>query len=650
MGKQAKAKKMSMAEFMAGTPSNDVDMLPSGPKQRGPDDDGSFRRNNNMRDSNRGGGSRNYNGRRDDYGEVGRGDEEQNWRRGGGVPQKEFSSRRRDDYGDSNRGDVGRGDEEQNWRRGTGVPQNRDRDRDNYRDRDNNRDRDEGPPSRADGDTSWRSGRSMPPPPPPGRNDRYGRDDPYSRSGSYRSSGPVERERPRLNLSKRTLPIEGKPATGGDTSSKDKKNDPFGGARAADTASKLSALEIKDDKKDDKEEPEKRPPSMPINSRAAALEAAPRSRDIDPRDDNRSMRRLDDRGPYDRDRGYDRRGNDRSFRRDDRGYDRDRGGRDDRGPYDRDRNDRWGRDDRGYDRDRGGYDNRSYRGRDDRGPYNDRDRQSRSYPSYEQQDRRSNRGFDDVRRNDDFPRRNENSDAKPSDVSRKEESFPPLAPPPNDPTPPPQQSTSSEQKQAEAAKEKAKKKEEEEKKAELERLKKEEEEKKRQEEELQKQKQEEELLQQFLSLRDNALLQFCEENESSLANQIETLTYSLFKEHNNASWTSTHKSALQQLIPPDSMPKQLDVLFAIQKYCDSINFPKENDKNAIHYYFEIMLAEDIVSPDSFFEWKDDENKDHEQGKTKAVIQTMDWFTFLEDLLFGDEEEYGDEEEGYDDEY
>ena len=34
MGKQ-KGTKMSMAEFMAGTPSNDTDSLPSGPKQRG---------------------------------------------------------------------------------------------------------------------------------------------------------------------------------------------------------------------------------------------------------------------------------------------------------------------------------------------------------------------------------------------------------------------------------------------------------------------------------------------------------------------------------------------------------------------------------------------------------------------------------------
>jgi len=35
MGKNQKGKKMSMAEFMGGTASREVDLLPSGPKQRG---------------------------------------------------------------------------------------------------------------------------------------------------------------------------------------------------------------------------------------------------------------------------------------------------------------------------------------------------------------------------------------------------------------------------------------------------------------------------------------------------------------------------------------------------------------------------------------------------------------------------------------
>jgi len=672
MGKNQKGTKMSMAEFMGGATPREVDSLPSGPKQRGPDDDGAFRRNNNStRDSNRGGGgSRNYNGRGDDYGDAGRGDAGRsdggdNWRRGGGVPQKEFSREDGDGpSGGSWRGGGGGNRRPSDMERGRDNTMdrdrdsfrdrdnNRDRDRDSFgdrnnnrdrdidsnRDRDNNRDRDsEDGPSRADGDTSWRSGRSVLPPPPPSRNsDRYGeRDNNFSsRSGSYRSSAPVERERPRLQLSKRTLPVKDKPLAGDNASTLEgKKKDPFGGATASGTAAKLSTLDVKDDKKEDES---KRPPAMPINSRAAALEVAPRaSRDSDPRDDNRTMRR-DDRGPYDRDRGgFDRnRGNDsQSFRSSDN------------------RGDRWGRDDRGGhdNRERGGYDNRERGGYDnrERGGYDNRSNRDRQTTPYDQQDRRSNRGSDDVRsnRSDDYPRRNDESGSRVvSSGSRKEETFTAPFHPQTDSTLPPQKYTSISEKKQEtnAGMKKSKEKDVNEKEAEPQKTLKEEEEKK-QAEQLQKVKEEEELLQKFISLKGDVLLDFCKDNESTLGNHIETLTNSLFKEHKDASWTSTHKFALQSLIPPDNMSKQLDVLFAVQKYCHSINFPKENDKNVIRSYFELMLAEDIVSFDAFFDWKDDEQKVHEQGKMKAIIQTMDWFTSLEEMVAGDDEEYYDEE-------
>merc|ERR1712151_1159549 len=100
-----------------------------------------------------------------------------------------MGDRDRDSFRDRDRGDYFRDRDRDNFR---DRDNNRDRDRDNFRDRDNNRDgdrdndrdrdREDGPPSRADGDTSWRSGRNVPPPPPPSRSsDRYGqRDNTYS--------------------------------------------------------------------------------------------------------------------------------------------------------------------------------------------------------------------------------------------------------------------------------------------------------------------------------------------------------------------------------------------------------------------------------------------------------------------------------------
>lgn len=67
--------------------------------------------------------------------------------------------------------------------------------------------------------------------------------------------------------------------------------------------------------------------------------------------------------------------------------------------------------------------------------------------------------------------------------------------------------------------------------------------------------------------------------------------------------------------------------------------------------FRVLFENELVSYDTFFVWKDDETISKDVGKTKAIIQTMDWFTWLEELLGADDEdsdEYENEEE--EDEY
>merc|ERR1712157_102786 len=165
------------------------------------------------------------------------------------------------------------------------------------------------------------------------------------------------------------------------------------------------------------------------------------------------------------------------------------------------------------------------------------------------------------------------------------------------------------------------------------------------------QKEEEEIVQTFLTLNDeNELTKFTKENHKTLSKYIETITYSLFQTHNDISWMSFYKAHFQNLIQPNDMDNQLAVLFAIQKYCHSINFPKNGKENLIHTYFQQMIVDDIVSYDSFFEWKDDESKEHEIGKMKAIIQTMDWFNYLEEMMEVPDEEEEEYEEEYEDGY
>ena len=54
-----------------------------------------------------------------------------------------------------------------------------------------------------------------------------------------------------------------------------------------------------------------------------------------------------------------------------------------------------------------------------------------------------------------------------------------------------------------------------------------------------------------------------------------------------------------------------------------------------------MYKFDLAGDEAFMMWKEDESPEHEAGKLNAVIQTVDWFNWLEEE---EEEEEDDEEE------
>lgn len=98
-------------------------------------------------------------------------------------------------------------------------------------------------------------------------------------------------------------------------------------------------------------------------------------------------------------------------------------------------------------------------------------------------------------------------------------------------------------------------------------------------------------------------------------------------------------TALLSLVEDDA-EAQMQVLWAIQKYCDTRGFPKTDDEYLVQVMFRAMYKLDLTEPGAFDLWKDDESEENSRGKMKAVIQTMDWFTWLEE----DDDEEEDEEE------
>ena len=84
--------------------------------------------------------------------------------------------------------------------------------------------------------------------------------------------------------------------------------------------------------------------------------------------------------------------------------------------------------------------------------------------------------------------------------------------------------------------------------------------------------------------------------------------------------------------------------FRRPQYCDKLGFPKLNEEYLVQSMFRAMYKFDLAVDDAFTEWKDDESDEHADGKLKAVIQTVDWFAWLEQDDDDDDDDEEDEEE------
>eukprot|EP01083_Nonionella_stella_P102022 289890_1 len=88
----------------------------------------------------------------------------------------------------------------------------------------------------------------------------------------------------------------------------------------------------------------------------------------------------------------------------------------------------------------------------------------------------------------------------------------------------------------------------------------------------------------------------------------------------------------------------MEVLFAIQRFCVVVKFPRVNGEYIIQAIFRAMYKFDLADEEAFSEWREDESPAREDGKGTSVIQTMDWFNWLDEDDEESEEEYYEEEE------
>lgn len=160
----------------------------------------------------------------------------------------------------------------------------------------------------------------------------------------------------------------------------------------------------------------------------------------------------------------------------------------------------------------------------------------------------------------------------------------------------------------------------------------------------------EELLAEFISGNKLGadLKQWVEENEAGLP-PVEKLVYELLQEREklnpdpNCAWAEPDKfGAGLQVLTEDNIHNQMQVLWGIQFYCDKLGFPKLNDESVVQSMFRAMYKYDLAEADAFAEWKEDESDEHFKGKMTTIIQTVEWFNWLEEDDDGeDDEDYGE---------
>jgi len=144
------------------------------------------------------------------------------------------------------------------------------------------------------------------------------------------------------------------------------------------------------------------------------------------------------------------------------------------------------------------------------------------------------------------------------------------------------------------------------------------------------------------------LAQWCKD-KGTLLPSIEDQVYCLLTEIEkknpspDCEWAEPAKFGAALLYQvEDNLNAQCQVLWAIQKYCDDLGFPKLGSEYVIQAMFRSMYKHDLALDEAFEVWKEDESPQHEEGKGKAIIQTIDWFNWLEEDD-DDDESYEDEE-------
>lgn len=128
---------------------------------------------------------------------------------------------------------------------------------------------------------------------------------------------------------------------------------------------------------------------------------------------------------------------------------------------------------------------------------------------------------------------------------------------------------------------------------------------------------------EFINVLTASLLKFATK-DSTLAEGMD------FSQAPDKDLIEKEKAALKKLLPlvekfvHEKVDLQVSVLYALQVFCHSHNFPK----GMLLRMFVLLYDTEVVEEEAFLRWKEDVSEKH-PGKGKALFQVNSWLTWLE---------------------
>merc|ERR1712129_124556 len=105
----------------------------------------------------------------------------------------------------------------------------------------------------------------------------------------------------------------------------------------------------------------------------------------------------------------------------------------------------------------------------------------------------------------------------------------------------------------------------------------------------------------------------------------------------DVAWLKTGAAALRAVAP--DVPSQVGLIEAAKKHCASLEFPKDaNSKSLVQQAFKSLFLSEIADVEAFEAWRDGD--DDSDAKVKALMQTTEFFSYLDTI---DDEETEDED-------